>query len=180
MMNIVRMAWRNVWRNHRRSLVTIAAMTLALTVELLYAGLVTGMFVDMEDDVTEMDVGDIQVMSPDYLDRPSLYTTVADHEAIIERLSADGYAATPRLQGGGLAASGDLSSGVAFVGVDPVREMEFADFEIVVAGRNLLPGDTEVGVIGDELAKGIGASVGDWVTVMTTSLDGMLNAVDFE
>ena len=42
-MNVPKMAWRNVWRNRRRSMVTIAAMTLALVVELLYSGLVTGM-----------------------------------------------------------------------------------------------------------------------------------------
>ena len=69
---------------------------------------------------------------------------------------------------------------MSVTGVDPLREMDFADFEMVVKGRNLLPGDTQTGVIGDELAKELGADIGDWVTVMTTSLDGMLNAVDFE
>ena len=48
------------------------------------------------------------------------------------------------------------------IGVDPVREVDFADFEIVVKGRNLLPGDTETGVLGAELAQGLGAEIGDW------------------
>ena len=59
------MAWRNVWRNTRRSLVTIAAMTLALCVELLYSGLVTGYLQGMEDDVLDLEVGDMQIFAGD-------------------------------------------------------------------------------------------------------------------
>jgi putative ABC transport system permease protein len=69
---------------------------------------------------------------------------------------------------------------MSVIGVDPERDIDFTDFEVVLAGRNLLPGDEQAGVIGSELAKGIGAKIGDWVTVLTSSLDGLINAVDFQ
>ena len=47
-MSVFKMAWRNLWRNRRRSIVTISAMTLALCVEILYSGLVTGYLQGME------------------------------------------------------------------------------------------------------------------------------------
>lgn len=173
MMNVFRMAWRNVWRNHRRSLVTIAAMTLALSVELLYSGLVSGMFVDMEDDVTEMESGDIQVMSPDYLDRPSLYTVVEDHEAIISRLTDAGYAATPRLMSGGLAAAGELSAGVAFVGVDPVRDATVLRLhEAIAEGQWLDEADAEGILVGGGLARTLDLSIGSEVLVLSQGADG--------
>ena len=105
-MNVLKMAWRNVWRNHRRSGITIAAMTLALVVELLYSGLVTGLMYGMEDDVTGYDLGDIQIFAQGYLTKASLYNALPDHQAILEQLDAAGYPATARLHGGGLAASG--------------------------------------------------------------------------
>jgi putative ABC transport system permease protein len=173
MMNVLRMAWRNVWRNQRRSLVTIVAMTLALSVELLYSGLVTGMFIDMEDDVTEMDSGDIQIMAPEYLDRPSLYTVVADHEALIGRLTEAGYAATPRLMSGGLAASGELSAGVAFVGIDPVRDATVLRLHEAIAEGEWLSRSDPTGVlVGRGLARTLDLKLGSEVLVLSQAADG--------
>ena len=172
-MNLPRMAWRNVWRNRRRSLTTIAAMTLALVVELLYSGLVTGMFVDMEDDVTEMDSADVQVMAPDYLERPSLYSVVPDTAGVLERLEAAGIPATPRLQAGGLGASGDLSSGVALVGVDVAREAEVLKLHTAMAaGTWLDPADPKGVVVGRGLARTLALDVGSEVVVLSQGADG--------
>jgi putative ABC transport system permease protein len=178
-MIILRLAWRNVWRNRRRSMVTIAAMTLALMVELMYSGLVTGMFVDMEDDVTEMDSGDIQVMNPDYLDRPSLYTTLSDPAAILTRLDDAGYASTMRLMAGGLAASGEMSSGASFVGVDPVRDTTVLRLnEAVATGEWLDASDPAGVVVGRGLARTLGVSPGSEVVVLSQAADGsMANAL---
>lgn len=167
------MAWRNVWRNHRRSLTTIAAMTLALVVELLYSGLVTGMFVDMEDDVTEMEAGDVQVMATDYLERPSLYSVIPDSEGVLTRLEGAGLAATPRLQAGGLGASGDLSSGVSLVGIDIERERSVLKLHTALAsGAWLDPADPKGVVVGRGLARTLDLSVGSEVVVLTQGADG--------
>jgi putative ABC transport system permease protein len=180
-MNVLKMAWRNVWRNHRRSLTTIAAMTLALVVELLYSGLVTGMFVDMEDDITEMDSGDIQIMHPDYLERPSIYSVVEDPQAIIERLEGAGYAAAPRLLSGGLAASGDLSAGVALVGVDPVLDTRVLKLNTAMADGQWLDDASPDGVVvGRGLARTLGLEVGSELILLSQASDGSMANALFE
>ncbi|MBN2798154.1 MAG: ABC transporter permease [Deltaproteobacteria bacterium] len=172
-MNIIKMAWRNVWRNYRRSSVTIVAMTLALVVELLYSGLITGMFLDMEDDITEMDSGDIQIMAPDYLDRPSLYATVPAADALVKRLEDAGFAATPRLMAGGLAASGEQSAGVGLFGLDPVRDPTVLRLNTALAeGQWLDDADPRGVVVGRGLARTLSLKLGSEVVVLSQSSDG--------
>jgi ABC-type lipoprotein release transport system permease subunit len=156
-------------------MITIAAMTLALVVELLYAGLVTGMFVDMQADVTEMDSGEIQVLAMDYLERPSLYSVVEEPHALVESLEAQGYAATPRLMGGGLGASGDLSSGVALVGVDPVRDTQVLALNTALAEGLWVSDDDPLGVVvGRGLARTLDLSLGSELVVLSQGTDGSM------
>jgi ABC-type lipoprotein release transport system permease subunit len=49
------MAWRNVWRNRRRTIVTVAAMTLALLVMILYAALMEGYLRGMERNILDLE-----------------------------------------------------------------------------------------------------------------------------
>ena len=104
-MNVFKMGWRNVWRNKRRSYVTIAAMTLALWVMLLYAGIIPGYLNSMEQSVTQYEVGDIQIHASGFLENPSLYTSIEDSAAILMELEKAGIAASPRLLGPSPAAS---------------------------------------------------------------------------
>jgi putative ABC transport system permease protein len=87
---------------------------------------------------------------------------------------------THRLGFSGLATVGGASVSVSVTGVDPAREEGFSDFETLIDGRALKPGEKNAGVIGEELRKGLQAKVGDWATVMTTSVDGVINAIDFQ
>lgn len=167
------MAWRNVWRNSRRTWVTIAAMALALFVELLYSGLVMGMFIDMEADITEMESGDIQVFDEEYLTRPSLYTVVEDHEPILESLAGAGFDATARLMSGGLAASGEFSSGVALYGVDPVQDTKVLALNTAIAEGDWLDGAVPNGVVvGRGLARTLSLDVGSELILLSQGADG--------
>src|SRR5215471_6734898 len=153
-MSVFKMAWRNVWRNRRRSIVTMAAMTLALCVEILYSGLVTGYLQGMEDDVLNLEVGDIQVFAGDYLDKPSIYTAIKDPDVLLARLNERGYPASARLLGGGLAAAGEFSAGVALRGVDVAQDAKVTLINKKVAdGTWLDPADLHGVVVGRRLAK---------------------------
>ena len=116
-MGVVKMAWRNLWRHSRRTLVTIGAMTLALFVLILYTGLVEGYLQNMERNVLDLEVGDVQAHAGDYLNRPSIYTLIDEPEALLEALDSQGFRATARLLGGGLVAAGESSAGVSFRGI---------------------------------------------------------------
>lgn len=173
-MNLLVMAWRNVWRNSRRSLITIGAMALALWTELIYSGLVSGMVVDMAEDVTKYDLGDIQVFSEDWTTRPSIHETV-DDATLVPKLESAGFAVAPRLQAGGLAASGELSAGVALVGIDPARDAKVLALSTAVAeGDWLDPADPFGVVVGRGLARTLALKPGSELVVLSQGADGSM------
>ncbi len=174
-MNLFKMAWRNVWRNRRRSLVTIAAMAFALWVELLYSGLVTGYMSGMERDVVDVEVGDLQIHAEGYRDRPSLYAAIDEVEPLLERLETEGFAASARLLGGGLAAAGDLSAGVALRGVEVERDAAASRIhEKIDRGAWLDAADPYGVVVGRRLARTLDVEPGDELVVLSQAADGSL------
>ena len=171
----IRMAWRNLWRNPRRSLATLGAMTFALWVMVLYSGLVEGYMRGMERGIRELEVGDLQVFAPGYVDRPSLYTAISEPGPILQKLEAAGFAASPRLLAGGLVARGEESSGVSLRGLDLGREGRVSALPTAVAaGAWLDAGDAKGVVIGGRLAHTLGAAPGAELVIVTQGADGSL------
>lgn len=174
-MSIFKMAWRNVWRNTRRTNVTIAAMTLALAVEVLYSGLVIGYFQAMERDILDLEVGDIQVFHPEFLETPSIYSTIADPAPIIDELDALGFPVAPRLLAGALAASGDSSAGVQIRGLAIDRERRVTMLHQAVGeGSWLDPADPSGVVIGRRLAKSLSVLPGGELILLGQAMDGSI------
>lgn len=174
-MEIFKIAWRNVWRNERRSWVTIAAMSLALTVMILYAGLMDGYLRGMERSILELEVGDLQVFPSAYRDDPSIYTRIEDPAALLGPLRAHGFAASARLLAFGMVAAGESSAGVSFRGVDVASDAQVSQIhDEVVAGEWLDPADARGVVIGRRLARTLGVAVGDELVVLTQGADGAM------
>jgi ABC-type lipoprotein release transport system permease subunit len=166
-------AWRNVWRNKRRSLVTVGAMSLALTVMVLYAGLMAGYLRDMERNALDLELGDIQIFAPAYRDDPSIYERIADPEALLEPLGQSGFRATSRLLAWGMAAAEQSSAGVSFRGVDVAQDaLVSLVHEQVVEGSWLDPADPHGVVIGRRLARMLEAEPGTELVVLTQGADG--------
>lgn len=178
-MNIFVMAWRNLWRNRRRTLITLAAMTVALVVEILYSGLVVGMMTGMQEDVVELQLGDVQVHTAEYLERPSLYEVIAESDSLLAYLDGIGYPAAPRLLGGALAASGDFSSGVQLRGVDVERELGVTRLHEHIGRGEWLSDDDPYGVvIGVGLARALSVDLGGEIVMLSQGADGsMANAL---
>ena len=174
-MSIFKMAWRNVWRNRRRSLVTIAAMAFALLVTILYSGLATGMLRGLERNVVEMELGDIQVFADGYRDKPQIYSRMAASGELIQKLEAEGFRASPRLLAAGLAAAKDQSAGVRFRGVEVGKDATVTKVQTKVAdGKWLDPSNPAGVVIGMRLAKTLNVKVGDELVVLAQAADGSM------
>ena len=169
------MAWRNVWRNQRRTTVTIGAMTFALFMMILYAGLMDGYLLGMERAILDLEVGDVQIFAGDFRENPSLYTTIDDPEAVLAPLVAQGFAASGRVLAFGLVAAGESSAGVSFRGVDVARDATVTRIQEVVAqGRWLDPLDPKGVVLGRRLARMLSVGLGDELVVLTQGSDGAM------
>ena len=117
-MGILKMAWRNIGRNRRRTAVTVGAMTLGLFAMVVWMAMLEGMLNDMEETIVEVDLGDLQIHAPTYLDDPSLYTVIDGVDPLLGALEAAGFRASARLVGAGLAAAHDSAAGASLRGVN--------------------------------------------------------------
>ncbi len=174
-MNPFKMAWRNVWRNRRRTLVTIGAMALALFALIQYSGLMRGYMAGMERNILDLETGDVQIFAPGYLDDPSLYTRIETPDELVSRLEQAGFAASARLRAGGLAAGGDTSAGAAFIGLDLVQDQRVSQIhQHVREGVWLDARDRNGVVIGRRLAKTLALGPGDELVLLSQGADGSM------
>ncbi|MGE4608725.1 MAG: FtsX-like permease family protein [Myxococcota bacterium] len=174
-MGIFKIAWRNVWRNQRRTIVTIGAMSLALTVMILWAGLIEGYLEGMERNILELEVGDLQIFANDYRDNPSIYTRIDQPDALLSPLWKNGFDATARLLAFGMVAAGEASAGVSFRGVDIEQDAEVSEIHREVASGNWLDESDPSGVvIGRRLARILAVEVGSELVVLTQGADGSM------
>ena len=120
---MVYIAWRNIWRNPIRSLLTISALGGGLVMVLLYAGMLEGMTRQMTRYATEISTGHLQVHRRAFVDDQDLYATLP--WAYLEQIeqASPGLIVAPRLYAAGLASAGDTSSGAFIKAIDPEREL---------------------------------------------------------
>jgi ABC-type lipoprotein release transport system permease subunit len=172
-MGILKMAWRNIGRNRRRTAVTVGAMTLGLFAMVVWFAMLEGMLNDMEDTIVEVDLGDLQIHAPTYLDDPSLYTVIDDVDALLGELDAAGFRASARLVGAGLAAAHDSAAGASLRGVNVEDDARVSVIPTRLAEGAWLDGGDPAGVVvGRRLARSLDLALGDELVVLSQATDG--------
>ena len=178
-MNILKLAWRNIGRNRRRTFVTVAAMAFGLFTMVVWSAIFEGLLNDMERTVIDVELGDLQIHAPTYLDEPSLYTLVDDIDTLVSRLEAAGFRASPQLTGGGLVAAGESAAGASLRGVNVRRDAGVSAIpDRLAEGSWLDEGDSIGVVVGRRLARSLNLGIGDELIVLSQATDGsMANAL---
>jgi putative ABC transport system permease protein len=171
-MDDLKLAWRNVWRNPRRSVVTMAATGLALFVMIAYTGIITGYIKGLEANILDLEVGDIQVFGEEYREKPSLYTTIKDPTKLSADLEAAGYQVSGRLLASGLGASEENSSGIQMIGVDVLADADVSSISKQTQTGTWLAAEDEGVVIGWRLAQTLSLDVGGELVVLSQGADG--------
>jgi putative ABC transport system permease protein len=174
---MLKMAFRNIFRQKRRSLLTALTMFGGFVLTTVAIGLTDGTFNSMVNLFTRSRLGHIQVHHQGYMSRPSLNKTIANYRQIGEILDGiDGVEAwAPRVYSAGLAAVGERSAAVRIVGLDPGMEMKATRFDRKISqGRVFSRTAAREIILGKGLAKPLQASVGDDVVLLTQGADGSL------
>jgi len=142
-MLILKMAFRNIFRQRRRSILTGLNMMMGFFLAALFIGWEDGSYNYIIDVFTQNRLGHIQIHEKTYLDRPSLYKTIDETSSISKKLEAtEGVESwAPRIYSAGLASVAEKSAGVQIIGIDPQREKETTQFDKkIVEGRNFSEG----------------------------------------
>jgi ABC-type lipoprotein release transport system permease subunit len=175
MLGIVSMlAWRNLWRNHRRTIIMLAAISVGVWAMIFMTSLMRGMVNEMVRDGIDALPGMVQVHHADYRDDPSIINSLPMTDTEIAARFADasfaGWASRVRVPG--VVSSEQDSRGVTLYGVDPAQEKSLhAVGSTVVEGRELEgPADKGV-VIGRELAEKLDTELGKRIVLMSQDPD---------
>ncbi len=174
-MNTLRYAWRNLWRNTRRTCITLAAVTLSTAILITSYGLMDGLMKHAVSNATNLVVGEVQVHAPGYLADHSIYKALDDPELILWAAQKKNINATLRRYGYGLVAVGTKSAGARFWGVDPVLERTtFVLADHLDKGRFLSETPRRGAVLGQRLARSLQAQIGSEIVVVVQAADGSL------
>jgi ABC-type lipoprotein release transport system permease subunit len=166
----LRLAWRNIWRHTRRTLIIVLAMGLGLALMMFYDGLIAGFNQAIYGNAIKVLGGNIQVHAPGYREKAAQtpLLPLADPQAVVKAALANSrvVSATQRINTGGLASSREGAFAVGITGIQPEIEqtVNLAE-QHVVAGRNLVAGDGDMIFIGKGLAVAMGVQVGDRITL---------------
>ena len=182
-MSSIAFAWRNLVRQKRRSLLMIAVVAFGFASFALAGGFIAQSFEALREG-TIRSVGHLQLVDRRALGRAEEATLeFGIHDSARARAAAakdpDVAAVLPRIDFVGLATTGKRSMPFLGVGVDPGPEAAATlASDLVVSGKYLSREAEEGIILGTGLAAALEAKVGSRVTLMATTPDGSLNAVD--
>jgi len=171
---LLRLAWRNLWRNHRRTMIMLLAITLGAWAMIFMTALMRGMVSQMVSDGISALPGHVQAHHPDYRDDPSIANliSVSDAELAARFATTDLAGWATRVRVPAVVTSEYDSRGVTLLGVDPLRERDltFVDYD-AVEGRFLESADDKGVVIGRKLATILNTKVGKRIVLMSQDPD---------
>ena len=171
------LAWRNVWRNRRRSILTLATILLAVVLGLLMRSMQYGSY-DAMIGSTVARGGHIQVHGEGYWDNKSIDRSIHADPATLDQIrsATSVIDVVPRLESFALISFGDRTKPSAVVGTDPVVEDRYTSLaDRVVEGEYLAEGERGILLLRG-LADYLGAEVGDEVVLLGAGYRGQTAA----
>jgi ABC-type lipoprotein release transport system permease subunit len=179
---ILGLAWRNLWRNPRRTLIAMAAIGFGYAMLLFVACLMAGLRQQMIETGTSLVLSDIEVHAPGYYPKRSIYQTLGGRQgtdvgALLAAIAADPRvdAASPRVYGYGLVSATHQSAGAQILGVVPNQEQKVTVLQTRIVKGSYLTERVPKGIVmGDKFATMIGVGVGSEIILLTQAADGSM------
>lgn len=174
--NLVAMAWRNLWRNRRRTLLTLSSMAFGVMLAVLFTGLGDHSYGRMIDSAARTGGGHVTLQHPKMLETPSLKRTVVGTEALAETALAEPGVSrvVTRITGQALLATARQSLGATFIAFDPEAEDEesLSLLDALSEGEMFASADDKGIILGQRLADNLGATLGRKVVFTMTDKSG--------
>lgn len=182
---LVKIAWRNILRHRRRSLVTLLAVVSGVTGVVVFGGFVQASYQGLRESVIRSQYGHLQIYRAGYHEHyrsdPAAYRLDPTQvEGLTELIAADPRVllAAPRLEFTGLLGNESQSQATVVRAVEPDSETLINSALTIVDGEDLTGMDPEEALLGEGLAAALDAEIGDRLTLLSATEDGVMNAVD--
>jgi len=173
----LRLAWRNLWRNYRRTLIMLGAIVVGAWAMIFMTALMRGMVDDMVDDGIRALPGHVQIHQPGFRDDPTVAKVMAPPSgALLDALDEpDVVAWTTRVRVPAVVSSERDTRGVTLIGIDPERDRNLGFVaDDVVEGTYLDGVDDDGLIVGRKLVDTLETGLGKRVVVMTQDRDNQI------
>ena len=175
----VKMAWRNIWRNPRRTILTLCAIAFASLLLIFMLSFQFGSYETMINSAVKIHTGHLQIQAVDYHDRKSIRLLVPQPAVIgnvlakIPQVEAFAF----RAEAFSLASSQKRTYGVLVTGIDPQREAQVSKLKkLIRKGEYLTQGDYDQALVGQLLANNLKVKIGEELTILGQGRDGSVAA----
>ncbi|PLX68267.1 MAG: ABC transporter permease [Denitrovibrio sp.] len=176
-MTDVLISWRNVWRNPRRSLLTILTIAFAAALLVFMLSFQFGTYDQMINSSVKLSSGHLQIMADGYHKKEKVRLVVENPEKYTEALrkNQNVKSFTRRSEAFVIAESGEMTAGVMLIGVDAEGEKRVSEIdERIIKGTYLSDGKAVVGYL---LAEKLKLETGSEITVIGQARDGSVAAL---
>ncbi|SMO45839.1 ABC transporter permease [Gracilimonas mengyeensis] len=172
----LKLAWRNIWRNKRRSLITMASVVMAVLLSSVMSSMQEGQYDQMIDNTVGSFTGHLQIQHPDYFDESTLDNSLEIDSSLIQKVEAhpEVQGVIPRIDSYALAAGDDRSKAAMVVGIDPEAEKALSTPDQKISnGKYFESADERAVLVAEGLADFLSVSVGDTLVLLGQGFRGM-------
>jgi ABC-type lipoprotein release transport system permease subunit len=173
---ILKLAWRNLWRNKRRTIITAVSIAFGFLLTIVFTSLSDGSYGRMIDVAADMGTGHITVEPAEYRDHPGTDKVITNTGELMQKL-ADFKGVTScheRVVGQGMAATAIDSTGMAFIAIDPNKENETLFYLKHIKKGTKLPQEGGFALVGTLMAKQLDLKPGKKLVITTTDRHGQV------
>ena len=164
----LRIAWRNIWRNKKRTLITVSSVMLAVVIAVFMRSFQEGTYAKMIDNAVGQFTGYVQVHQKDYWGDKTLDNGIELNDELIKQIESvkNVEGVNLRLESFSLASNKNNTKGTLVMGIDPENEKSMLNLEAkIIAGEYLKAEDNSI-LIGSKLADFLKLSLGDTLVMM--------------
>ena len=178
---LVKFAWKIIWRNFRRTVITGLAVGLGLGSLMFTEALMQGMTIHMIKTTTESWMGDAQIHRDGFLDTRSINLTINSPDSILSMLEEDSTVSfyTSRILSPASVTSTTELKPATLMGVDNETDPEVTMLETALIEGSYLSGDSTELIIGHKLSKDLNAGLGDIIVITVAQADSGLSSSMF-
>ena len=166
---LLKLAWLNIWRNKRRTIITATSVFFAVLLAIIFRSLTDGIYDNMIHNVVSYSSGYLQVHQKGYWDEQSIDNTFEEDDGLYQELLKNPKVThiLPRLQTFALASYAEKTKGILILGIDPVKEKEVNNLnEKIVDGEYIETINDNGVVLGEGLASQLKLKVNDTLVLL--------------
>jgi putative ABC transport system permease protein len=177
-MNYLTFAWRNLWRNRRRTLITVASIFFGVLFSTLMNSMQNGTYQNMIDMMVKLSTGYLQVQDPEFKENRSINNAFEPDKEILQQIRDLNHVTTVsrRIETFALFSSGPNTRGGAVIGFEPATDSKTSNLANWISeGSFIMPGDNGV-LVTSNIADHLDMAVNDTIILISQGYRGVTAA----